>query len=82
MARTSWTLLFCGVAAFLPHASANFGFTSPGFEYVQLSTPVPLAWNGQSGLVSLRAMVYPADNVESYIPIASEFPRNFANFLD
>lgn len=73
MARTSWTLLLCGVATFLPHVFADFGFTSPGFEYVQLSSPVPLAWNGQSGLVTLRAMVYPADDVESYIPIAGEF---------
>jgi len=69
MGRTA--LIYSIATLLLPFVSANFGFTNPSFEYVQLSTPQPLAWNGQSGLVSLRLMVYPADSELSYLPIAA-----------
>ncbi len=73
MSRAVWPALFLGLTTFFPSVSASFGFTSASFNYVQLSSPQLISWNGQSGEVELRLMRYPADAELSYLPIAGRF---------
>jgi hypothetical protein len=58
MLRTVSPFVF-GLATFIPYAAAGFGFTSPNFAYVQLSSSQNIAWNGQSGDVELRMVSGP-----------------------
>jgi len=81
MHRSIWPALFFGLASLFPCASADFGFTSANFDYVQLSSPQVISWNGQSGEIALHLMVYPSDQELSYLPIAANLSGNSYTWL-
>jgi len=76
MPRSIWPTLVLGLATLFPCASAGFGFTNANFDYVQLSSPQVISWNGQTGEIALRLMVYPSNTELSYVPIAANLSGN------
>lgn len=81
MARSNFLVFTLAISTLASQASASFGFTNPTFTYVQPSSPINLAWNGNSGDVTLRILVYPPDEGQSYLPIAANLSGSTYTWL-